>query len=82
MVMPPDEYACPVNNSGYTNTVASLALAAAVEFADVVGDTVPAEWAGMAKSIAAATAAVPTCTPPTATCPALTGEMLSRGACA
>ena len=67
-------YACPINNSGYTNTVASLALTAAVDFAAVVGDTVPEEWAGMAKSIAAATAPVPKCTPPSATCPALSGE--------
>ncbi len=35
-VMGPDEYNYPVNNSRYTNTVASLALAAAVELAPLV----------------------------------------------
>ena len=35
--MGPDEYAYPVNNSAYTNTVAKLALAFAVEAASVLG---------------------------------------------
>ena len=57
--MGPDEYAYPVNNSAYTNTVASIALAAAVEFAPLVGFTVPEDWAQKAKQLNAVTAPVP-----------------------
>ena len=58
-VMGPDEYAFPVNQSAYTNTVASIALAAAAEFAPLVGATVPADWAVKAKALQVATAPVP-----------------------
>jgi hypothetical protein len=77
MVMGPDEYAWPINNSGYTNTVASLAIAAAVEFAPLVGDTVPSDWRDKAAGVAAATEPVPRCGPPNASepvCPQLHGD--------
>eukprot|EP00040_Diaphanoeca_grandis_P037457 m.244109 g.244109 ORF g.244109 m.244109 type:complete len:778 (-) comp33822_c3_seq5:211-2544(-) len=44
MVMGPDEYAFPVNNSRYTNAVASIAIEAAIEFSKILGETIPADW--------------------------------------
>ena len=58
-VMGPDEYAFPVNQSAYTNTVAAIALAAAAEFAPLVNKTVPADWALKARGLQAAIAPVP-----------------------
>ena len=52
-------YNYPVNNSRYTNTVASLALAAAVELAPLVGAAVPADWAAKARGLQAPTTPVP-----------------------
>ena len=37
-VMGPDEYAWPVNNSGYTNRVAQIALLFATEAASLLGE--------------------------------------------
>eukprot|EP00041_Stephanoeca_diplocostata_P009558 m.148036 g.148036 ORF g.148036 m.148036 type:complete len:892 (+) comp17789_c0_seq1:131-2806(+) len=59
MVMGPDEYAYPVNNSRYTNTVAALAIAAAVELAPVVGASVPAGWSAIAQGLAVDVSPVP-----------------------
>jgi trehalose/maltose hydrolase-like predicted phosphorylase len=42
MVMGPDEYAYPVNNSAYTNAVASIAMSFAAEAASVLGYSGPA----------------------------------------
>ena len=49
--MGPDEYAYPVNNSAYTNTVVKIALAFAVEAAAVLGETAPPEWAAVAAGL-------------------------------
>lgn len=58
-VMGPDEYNYPVDNSRYTNVVASLALAAAVELAPIVGASVPADWEAKSKGLQAPTSPVP-----------------------
>lgn len=59
-VMGPDEYNYPVNNSGYTNAVAMLAIHAAVEFAPLVGAAVPADYAAKSVGLVVRQAAVPT----------------------
>ena len=60
-VMPPDEYAYPVDNSAYTNTVASLAIAAAIELAPLVGRAaeIPSGWQDVAKGLGARLSDVP-----------------------
>ncbi|OON14152.1 glycosyl hydrolase family 65 central catalytic domain protein, partial [Opisthorchis viverrini] len=53
-VMPPDEYTHCCRNSAYTNTIASLSLAAPAVFARYYGDPVPEEyldWENKAKSL-------------------------------
>eukprot|EP00658_Telonema_sp_P-2_P029735 TRINITY_DN2256_c0_g1_i10.p1 TRINITY_DN2256_c0_g1~~TRINITY_DN2256_c0_g1_i10.p1 ORF type:complete len:422 (+),score=79.33 TRINITY_DN2256_c0_g1_i10:259-1524(+) len=58
-VMGPDEYAYPVNNSAYTNTVAAIALSAVSEFAPLVGGRFPPEWIQIAEGLAVSPVAVP-----------------------
>ena len=65
-VMPPDEWAVgkngsAVNNSAYTNTVASLAIAAAIELAPVVGraSEIPSGWHDVTAGLGARLSEVP-----------------------
>jgi hypothetical protein len=58
-VMGPDEYNYPVNNSHYTNAVAMLAIRAAIEFAPLVGATVPIDYAAKSVGLQVDTAPVP-----------------------
>eukprot|EP00039_Didymoeca_costata_P001279 m.51219 g.51219 ORF g.51219 m.51219 type:complete len:846 (+) comp10717_c0_seq2:16-2553(+) len=51
MVMGPDEYAYPVNNSATTNAVAIQAIKAAMSFAPLVNKTVPTSYAQIAKGL-------------------------------
>uniref|UniRef100_A0A6Q2Y5Y2 Protein-glucosylgalactosylhydroxylysine glucosidase n=1 Tax=Esox lucius TaxID=8010 RepID=A0A6Q2Y5Y2_ESOLU len=50
-VMPPDEYYHNVNNSVYTNTVAKISLAFAVELASLLNYPAPKEWKQIADKI-------------------------------
>ncbi|KAM7437219.1 hypothetical protein ABFA07_013132 [Porites harrisoni] len=50
-VMPPDEYHYPVNNSLYTNVVATINLLFAQEAADILGEEVPELWSTIAEKM-------------------------------
>ena len=61
MVMGPDEYAYPVNNSAYTNAAANIALSFAIEAATILGTTMNPLWAQVAAGLKiAVSATVPT----------------------
>ena len=51
MVQPPDEYHWPVNNSVYTNVVASLAINFAIEAAGILGETPGSDWSNVADNL-------------------------------
>jgi len=50
-VIPPDEYAVNVNNSVYTNVVASMSLNFAIKAGIIVNHTTPINWATISKSL-------------------------------